>query len=518
MTSPDKMLDLLPVYQWKRELISGSQTIAEIKQELLDAHKLHARDYDKISVLFTGGNVPKKLFEFCQQYFPYEIEDGQAQTSQPPAGIIEQATENGVDCKHYALFIAGVLDSLNRKGYGNYNGAFRFARYKGHKREDHVFVVLFTPDGSEIWIDPTPIYERLTGRWIERTFNDRLLVPISYTDKKFSNMALYRMSGLEQYNAAVGTAYIVPAFEGSLQKNSCCENIGGSDPYDPGSDPFDPINYGWTNDPTAGTPKTNQVQVDPKLQAAASADPTAAAIIQGAQKLVDSLPDGGLKNFLKSFLADPGGAVKSILFGKKYTSGDYHLGEIYMRNILGMSDIQNRGQVPDAIVPQAWDFFSSALGVRIGSADHLDALAKGADSYYAWLGKEADYIPRANVERAYRILRGLGYPENQADARRNSTWVLNQFAAEPYVYPIYNNTYKGLFNGTHPILNTRFDNGYPYLVNTETGEPFNTGDKFADDNQKAGFSLGALLLIGAVAVGLAVRGNKPETRRQATPY
>jgi hypothetical protein len=88
------------------------------------------------------------------------------------------------DCKSYALFANGVLDSLNRKGILQVPLAFRFAGYKDNTREpQHVFAVMYPGTKKEIWIDP-----------VLPRFNEKRQ-PSFYKDKKIK-MALIALSGV----------------------------------------------------------------------------------------------------------------------------------------------------------------------------------------------------------------------------------------------------------------------------------------------------------------------------------
>jgi hypothetical protein len=88
------------------------------------------------------------------------------------------------DCKSYALFANGVLDSLNRKGIFQVPLAFRFAGYKESSREpQHVFAVMYPGTKKEIWIDP-----------VLNRFNEKRQ-PSFYKDKKIK-MALIALSGV----------------------------------------------------------------------------------------------------------------------------------------------------------------------------------------------------------------------------------------------------------------------------------------------------------------------------------
>lgn len=406
----NQLLDYLPPYQGKeRILVNGSQTAKQIRDEVVRAHSMYAAHYDTIADQF-GNDPVKQLFDFCQRYLKYSEEPGRYQTTRSPAAIIELGKNSavGVDCKHYANFIAGTLAAIERNGKGKFNVTYRFVNYKGGD-PNHVFVVVRDRDGEK-WIDPTPI-KLTTGGYLKRAFNDRYIMPVTIIDKKPDNM-IASISG-----AKAGTAY---------------KTVDG-------------------NDCGCGDIKMGNIVGD------AATDATLAA----AGSLAGFLPEGGLKNFLTSFFQNPTQALINLIKGRTYTSGEYALGEIYMRNILGMMEIQSRQQVPDAYAVQARQFFTVALGVHIGSGDHLNELVKSVDAYYSWMPSNVDSAtPRPALERAHKILKQLNYGPSVRDSR----WPLPTFGALPYVYPIPDLTAGSLYTGVHPILNINIENGYPISI------------------------------------------------------
>jgi hypothetical protein len=87
------------------------------------------------------------------------------------------------DCKNYALFINGVLNSLQRKGKFNNKIVYRFASYKLlDEIPHHVFAVAIDDNGNEIWIDP-----------VLSTFNNKK----TYYHKIDYKMPLYSISGTQ---------------------------------------------------------------------------------------------------------------------------------------------------------------------------------------------------------------------------------------------------------------------------------------------------------------------------------
>lgn len=429
------LLSRLPIGN-KKQTIAAAQSTGDIINEVLAAHRHFAPQYQKIAEFFeftSDRRLAAALFKFCKKEIDYEIE-GDLQTTRSPGVLLRMAKG---DCKHYAGFIAGVLDARRRLGFP-VKWAYRFASYDlFDSTPRHVFVVIDPGTEGELWVDP--VLERLDQRDPFPTF---------YIDKRV-NMALQRLSGFSSNNSNL------------LPARRCC--VGGA-------------RVGDVYDQT----------------------------IEAAKDVLSFLPEGGLKSWLTTFVGNPVKGLKELILGKKYTSGDYALGEIFMRNILGQPEIQNRGMVPDGVVPQAWDFFTSALGVRIGSGDHLNELAKSPTNYFNWLGVASDDVPQANAQRAHEILKLLGYPANQLDARRNVKWNLKTFAAKPYIFPLPGTAVGTMYNGQHPILGVRIENGMP-AENVPAGGGLSTG---GGGGFTAGFNFGEfiqknpLLAMGIVGAGL----------------
>ncbi len=186
MVSPSVLLYHLPPYRNHAELIKEDQYVKDIIKEVLDAHEVYAQDYDNICNFFDSGSteqICRQLFDFCKGFIHYRIEDKENQTTQSPSGII--VLGHG-DCKHYAGFIGGCLDALNRHGK-QIEWWYRFASYNWlDDTPQHVFVVV-KDKGKEIWIDP-----------VLRQFNERYMpkhVPVDY-QINVDTMALYRVSGI----------------------------------------------------------------------------------------------------------------------------------------------------------------------------------------------------------------------------------------------------------------------------------------------------------------------------------
>lgn len=178
------LLEKLPVYNGKKELITGKQSVNDIIGEILKAHRLFAPDYDKIVLYFNNGDTKKicaSLYRFCKNKINYKMESELSQTVKSPSAILAQGYG---DCKHYASFTGGILGALNRIGK-KIDWHYRFASYDWfNKTPGHIFVVVVV-DGKEIWIDPTPGADKTSPVWV--------------VNKKAKDvMALYKVSGVGQ--------------------------------------------------------------------------------------------------------------------------------------------------------------------------------------------------------------------------------------------------------------------------------------------------------------------------------
>jgi hypothetical protein len=179
------LLGKLTPFSGQKKIIVKDQQVNDIISAMLSAHKLYANEYDKISEDFYSGNgvqTAKKIFEFLKKNIRYSIESDKNQRIMSPSAIVSLGKN---DCKNYALFIAGVLDSLKRKGLIDNEIYYRFASYRLlDEIPHHVFVVIKDKAGNEFWIDP-----------VLRTFNERKTY-FHKIDKKVNSMPLYSVSGI----------------------------------------------------------------------------------------------------------------------------------------------------------------------------------------------------------------------------------------------------------------------------------------------------------------------------------
>ena len=178
------LLGKLTPFNNQRRLLVNEQQVKDIVSAMLEAHKTYASEYDKISDNFYAGGAiqtAKKLFQFLKKNIKYTVDSEASQKIMSPSAIISVGRN---DCKNYALFIVGVLDSLKRKGYFKNKVFYRFASYRLlDSIPHHTFAVVIDDQGNEIFVDP-----------VLSTFNERK----TYFHKidKSPKMSLYSVSGI----------------------------------------------------------------------------------------------------------------------------------------------------------------------------------------------------------------------------------------------------------------------------------------------------------------------------------
>lgn len=187
MPSKNIILQKLSPFQNFKKVLITDQSTKDIVNGIVNTLDQYHDEYNKISKYFLGSDVretAKNIWVFLKNNVPYFIESGNFQTLRSPSAILSMPM--GADCKSYALFTAGIFESLNFKKDLKVPFAFRFASYKNNSKEfGHVFIVLYPETNKEIWIDP-----------VLDKFDDRSKTPTYYKDKKVK-MSLVQMSGVD---------------------------------------------------------------------------------------------------------------------------------------------------------------------------------------------------------------------------------------------------------------------------------------------------------------------------------
>lgn len=154
MRTIKEVLANLPVFKNEVTLVTWKQSTDSIIKEIVKTHKKYQGDYDNIYWMFDTGKISstcEEIWNFCKHNLRYTIESEDEQSVKSPTAILTAGQK--IDCKHYSLFIGGVLDAMRYNEGDNFEWYYRFASYSKNKTIQHVFVVVM--DGNnEIWIDP----------------------------------------------------------------------------------------------------------------------------------------------------------------------------------------------------------------------------------------------------------------------------------------------------------------------------------------------------------------------------
>jgi hypothetical protein len=161
----DFLIGKLPPYQDQWILVNDDQDVKDIIKEILRRHKQFAGYYDLIALYFdknTTQQICDELYNFCLSNIRYDEEKDTRQTTAIPAGILIRGKG---DCKHYASFIGGVLDGINRLTGKKIDWCYRFASYRLFDTTPHHVFIVVKDKGEELWIDPTPEADKKDPVW-----------------------------------------------------------------------------------------------------------------------------------------------------------------------------------------------------------------------------------------------------------------------------------------------------------------------------------------------------------------
>jgi len=196
--SREQILNKLPPFYNRRDILVNDQDVSDIITGILTTHAQYGNQYDKIAPYFIGANnyqTGANIWHFLKNNVRYKVEPERAQMLKAPAAIVTgtiNGRTNTSDCKNMSLFTGGILSAINRAG-GRINWCYRFASYKlWDKIPQHVFCVINPDTKNEIWIDAVlPTYNNKKSYYYK-------------IDKKPKNMALISLAGTDEENIIGG--------------------------------------------------------------------------------------------------------------------------------------------------------------------------------------------------------------------------------------------------------------------------------------------------------------------------
>jgi hypothetical protein len=191
MISREQILQKLPPFYNRRDILVNDQDVSDIITGILTTHAQYANQYDKIAPYFIGSNnyqTGANIWHFLKNNVRYKVEPESMQMLKAPAAIVTEIINNRVntsDCKNMSLFTGGILAAINRAG-GRINWCYRFGSYKFlDKMPQHVFCVINPDTNKEIWVDAVlPTYNNKKAYYYK-------------IDKKPKKMALISLAGTE---------------------------------------------------------------------------------------------------------------------------------------------------------------------------------------------------------------------------------------------------------------------------------------------------------------------------------
>ena len=196
MVSKNTLIGKLDPFLGKKDVIVYNQDTTDIIDGILNNHQKYESEYNKIYRYFVeDDNTDQTAYNvwcFLKDDLNYVIEPEKMQILRSPAAILSD--KNGIDCKGFATFAAGVMSAWKRNANKKYDVYYRFASYDAFdKTPQHVFVVI-KEGKNEYWIDP--VLDEY----------DQKKQPYFFKDKKINDMALIALSGVEmgKYKKTIG--------------------------------------------------------------------------------------------------------------------------------------------------------------------------------------------------------------------------------------------------------------------------------------------------------------------------
>lgn len=176
----------------------------------------------------------------------------------------------------------------------------------------------------------------------------------------------------------------------------------------------------------------NLVKFSPEAQKkydVAASDPLVMAVKLG----VNLIPEGSFKKWVTMNPLQLYTKLFQAVFGRKYTTGQYRLGERLMDQVNpqgSANQVVSYRDVKDEVVNNAITLFTIFFGVRISTQEDLDALEMGSTAYY--LRPDKTDIPSAAVARAV-YLKQTYFSDSTYNTAK---WDMDIFSRYPLAAPI----------------------------------------------------------------------------------
>ena len=376
-----------------RRLVVDEQSAQDIVDEVCLAHKEHASDYDLISHYFEGGSVfdiCQRLWNFCKNKLTYVVESSKVQNVGCPYWIL---THGVIDCKNFASFIAGNLDSMKRRGL-KIIWEFRFISDRPFslldRDPDHVFVVA-NPNTDDIWIDPVLNYFDYHIMYFYRT---------SKRVKTMGRNTRLGAIGGMGCDCGIGGAAIGASAENNMLADAAAYANGLSAAMN------QTIKTNLLNLITQTVLEGVSVYFFDGIAVAALALLKLGSI--GLDKLF------GVGSESARILTDLSslniiGMVETIINGRTYQSDNYWAAVYYQFYVLG-NNITDPDHVTDNDVLPALKWFIDRAGVFISGREHIIGLTTSATAYENYHSVNADTTTDMTLVNAASLMAKKYWP------------------------------------------------------------------------------------------------------------
>lgn len=439
-------------------MIVEDQQVKDIISLMMAKHARTRGDYDKIYQYFEGGDIYdicERLWKFCKKNFRYVIEDEDAQYVSAP---ITMLTNGNVDCKNYALFIAGVLDAMKRHGQ-HIVWQFRFASYRLLQDPGHVFVVV-NPNTDNIWVDPVlDEFNYHLFYWSAINKKVRAAKAVGFIPGRVGSAESDLLAALKEYSDGITNAVATAKQSNQLNTLSLLVLKSASTSIPGVSQALSLVNAG---------------------QALVSNVFGAGSL---AARLANDITSGG--NIVSNLV----NVVNDVFNGRTYQTDNYWGAVYYQFYVLGRNTT-NETQVADGDVAAGLKWFIDRLGIFISGREHIIAIAQSPQAYtsYAKVNSDTTTDP-VRVQAAYLVASKyfVGPPGNFDQSLRGA-WANTQGVFDADIVAIAKAT------GLSPIQ----------VANQQGGEDYAASQYIA---QSTDFITGVpnwLLIGGALLLGYAI--------------
>jgi hypothetical protein len=385
-----------------REMVVERQSSQDIIHEVCIAHVEHASDYDLISKKFEGGSVYdicQRLWKFCKEELRYKVESVEVQNVGCPYWIL---THGVIDCKNFAAFIAGNLDSMKRRGL-RVVWEFRFISDRPFslfdREPDHVFVVV-NPNTQDIWVDPVLDY-----------FNEH----IYYFYRRTKRINTMGMRGRRRVGAigGIGGGSAI----GSTAENSLLADVAS---YAQG--------LSGAMQQSISTSSLNIITESVLLGVATAVFPAAvvalAALKAGAVLLDKTFGVGAASSRILTDISnlDIAGMFSAIFNGRTYNTDQYWAAVYYQYYVLG-NNVTSIDYVSDGDVLPALKWFIDRAGVFISGREHIIGLCTSPTAYENYYGVNSDTTTDMTLVNAASLMAQKNWPSpNTFNANQLGSW------------------------------------------------------------------------------------------------